>query len=155
MSNPLITLVADDDENDLNMTLAALACRGAQSKVFAVHDGAEAMDYLLSRGDFKSRMAGNPKVLLLDLNMPRLDGWEVLRQIKADARLKTIPVVIFTSSKRERDVRESYELGANAYVVKPIDYGEFTNAILEIQSFWTERNVPPPVPGRLFSPAAS
>mgnify|MGYP001558632694 CR=1 FL=1 len=146
MTKSLIILVADDDENDLTMTLAALACRGAKPEVIAVNDGAEAMDYLHRRGGFQSRAPGNPDVVLLDLNMPRLDGWEVLRQIKADAKLKTIPVVVFTSSKRESDVRECYELGANAYVVKPIDYGQFTDAILDIQTFWTERNQPLPVP---------
>lgn len=153
MSRPLVILVADDDENDRNMTLAALASRGARSQVIAVQDGVEVLDYLLSRGEFKARVPGHPNVLLLDLNMPRIDGWEVLRQIKADAGLRSIPVVIFTSSKRERDVRESYALGANAYVVKPIDFGEFTDALLEIQAFWTERNVPPPTPA-LANPAA-
>lgn len=146
MNKPLIILIADDDENDLKMTLAAFAGRGTSSKVFAVHDGAEAMDYLHRRGEFKSRAPGNPDVLLLDLNMPRLDGWEVLRQIKADALLKSIPVVVFTSSQLERDVRECYELGANAYVVKPIDYGQFMNAILDIRTFWMGRNQPSPLP---------
>jgi CheY-like chemotaxis protein len=145
MNNHIVILVADDDEHDLQMTLDALASRGVTSRVIAVHDGAEAMDFLHSRGSFQSRTPGNPEILLLDLNMPRLDGWEVLRLIKADVTLKTIPVVIFTSSQRERDVRESYELGANAYVVKPIDYEKFSDAIRDIQTFWTDRNQPPPV----------
>ncbi len=154
MSKSLVILVADDDDNDLAMTLAALARRGAKPTVFAVHDGAEALDFLHHRGEFQGRTPGNPDVLLLDLNMPKLDGWEVLRQLKADEQLKTIPVVVFTSSKRDRDVQESYELGANAYVVKPIDFEEFTNAILDIKSFWTERNQPPgAAPGRASTAA--
>ena len=153
MTKSAVILVADDDENDLNMTLAALASHAAAPKVFAVRDGAEAMDFLHSHGEFKARAPGNPDMLLLDLNMPKIDGWEVLRLIKSDHQLKSIPVVIFTSSKRERDVRASYELGANAYVVKPIDYGQFTHAVDAIQTFWAERNVPPPAPGRV--PAAA
>jgi CheY-like chemotaxis protein len=143
MSRPSQILVADDDENDLRMTLAALAQRGTDLEVHTVHDGAEALDYLYGREAFKDRPAGNPEVLLLDLNMPRIDGWEVLRRIKADAALRSIPVVVFTSSSRDHDVGQCYELGANAYVVKPIDFREFTEVVRDIQRFWTERNHPP------------
>jgi CheY-like chemotaxis protein len=145
MNKTITILVADDDEHDLRMTLEALLQRnGRAPTVIAVHDGAEALDFLHGRGAFKSRSPGNPQFLLLDLNMPRLDGWEVLRQIRADAALRTMPVVIFTSSGRDRDVQECYDLGANAYVVKPIDFTEFSNAIRDIQMFWTDRNEPPP-----------
>src|SRR5258708_40218296 len=143
MSKRNLSLVADDDENDLRMTLAALASRDADLEVRPVHDGAEALDYLYGQGAFKDRPAGNPGMLLLDLNMPRIDGWEVLRRIKADAALRTMPVVVFTSSSRDRDVEQCYELGANAYVVKPIDFKEFTEVVRDIQHFWTERNHPP------------
>ena len=143
MSRHSLILVADDDENDLRMTLEALAGRSADLEVRTVHDGAEALDYLYGREAFKDRPAGNPEVLLLDLNMPRVDGWEVLRRVKTDAALRTIPVVVFTSSSRDHDVGECYELGANAYVVKPIGFREFTEVVRDIQHFWTECNHPP------------
>lgn len=141
-----LMLVADDDENDLRMILEALAGRGADLEVRTVHDGAETLDYLYGREAFKDRLPGNPEVLLLDLNMPRIDGWEVLRQVKADATLRTIPVVVFTSSSRDHDVEQCYELGANAYVVKPIDFHAFTEVVRDIRVFWTERNHPPVQP---------
>jgi len=144
MSRTFIILVADDDENDLAMTLAALTSQGDVQRVCAVHEGAEALDFLYSHGSFQSRAPGNPELVLLDLHMPRVDGWGVLRQIKSDATLKTIPVIIFTSSARERDVQFSYELGANAYVVKPIDYREYKAVLTDLHSFWLERNAPPP-----------
>jgi CheY-like chemotaxis protein len=143
MSRRNLILVADDDENDLRMTLEALAQRGTDLEVRTVHDGAEALDYLYGREAFKDRPAGNPEMLLLDLNMPRIDGWEVLRRIKTDAALHTIPVIVFTSSSRDHDVDQCYELGANAYVVKPIDFHQFTEVVRDIQHFWTECNRPP------------
>lgn len=143
MNKHNLILVADDDDNDLRMTLEALAPRGADLEVRTVRDGAEALDYLYSREAFKDRPAGNPGMVLLDLNMPRIDGWEVLRRIKSDAALHTIPVVVFTSSSREHDVDQCYALGANAYVVKPIDYHEFTEVVRAIRHFWTEHNLPP------------
>jgi CheY-like chemotaxis protein len=146
VNNADLILVADDDENDLRMTLEALAARGARPTVVGVRDGAEALDFLHRRGEFKERAPGHPQFLLLDLNMPRLDGWEVLRQVKSDTALKTLPVVVFTSSRRDRDVRECYELGANAFVVKPIDFEQFLAVVREVHSFWAERNVPSPGP---------
>lgn len=143
MSKRNLILVVDDDENDLRMTLAALAQRGTGLEVRTAHDGAEALDYLYGREAFKGRPTGNPEMLLLDLHMPRIDGWEVLKRIKADAALRTIPVVVFTSSSRDHDVEQCYELGANAYVVKPIDFKKFTEVVHDIQHFWTECNHPP------------
>jgi CheY-like chemotaxis protein len=155
MSNRNLILVADDDENDLKMTLAALTRVGTdpEVEVHTVHDGAEALDYLHGEGAFKDRPAGNPQVLLLDLNMPRIDGWEVLRQVKSEANLKTIPVVVFTSSSRDHDVEQCYGLGVNAYVVKPIDFQEFTEVVRDIEVFWTKRNHPPPAQPHAFEAA--
>lgn len=143
MSKPHLILVADDDANDLQMLLAALAPFGSDLEVRTVRDGAEALDYLRGREAFRARPPGNPDLLLLDLNMPRVDGWTVLRQVKADAALRTIPVVVFTSSARDLDVTRCYELGANAYVVKPIDFHEFTEVVQDVRRFWTGRNHPP------------
>ncbi|MBI3885801.1 MAG: response regulator [Opitutae bacterium] len=151
MSGPRDILVADDDENDRRLTLAALDELGAELEVRTVRDGAELLDYLRREGDFKDRSPGNPALLLLDLNMPRVDGWEVLRTIKSDPALKAIPVVVFTSSSRDRDVERCYQLGANAYVVKPIDFGEFTVTVRNIRVFWTAHNH---TPQPAFSPAA-
>lgn len=149
MSPPNIILVADDDENDVQMTRAALQPGGAEVAMHTVRDGAEALDYLHGRGAFQQRPPGHPAVLLLDLNMPRVDGWEVLRQVKSDDALRTIPVVVFTSSSRDRDVEQCYRLGVNAYVVKPIDFKRFAQVVQEIQAFWIGCNLPPvPAPGR-------
>jgi CheY-like chemotaxis protein len=135
-------LVADDDKNDVSMITHALGL-GAQESggVQTVSDGAEALDYLFARGAFKGRPPGNPDVVLLDLKMPRVDGWEVLRQVKSDPTLKTIPVIVFSSSARETDILQSYQLGANAYVVKPISFHEFVETVGHIKSFWMVCNV--------------
>lgn len=135
-------LVADDDENDLRMIEMALNDGGQPPLVRFVRDGAEALDYLHGRGRFAQGRGGMPALLLLDLNMPRVDGWEVLRQVKGDERLKWLPVVIFSSSARESDVRHCYDLGANAYVVKPIDYPRFQETIGAIKAFWAGCNHP-------------
>jgi CheY-like chemotaxis protein len=138
-TNPGI-LVADDDENDLRMIEMALN-RGEQSTAVSyVHDGGEALDYLYGRGRFAHQGVESPGLILLDLHMPRVDGWEVLKQVKADERLKWIPVVVFSSSAREVDVRHCYDLGANAYVVKPIDFEQFQQTIEAIEAFWVVCN---------------
>ena len=143
-------LLVDDDENDLLMIVAALTRTGPPAVM--AHDGAEAIDYFHSRGRFKGRAPGNPALMLLDLHMPRVDGWEVLRHTKSDPQFRLTPVVVFSSSARESDVRQSYELGANAYVVKPIDYVLFQRAIQGIESFWLDCNhVAPGGPGRFTS----
>ena len=137
-------LVADDNDNDVQLILMALGRHKSRYQVAVAHDGAEALDYLYRRGEFQSRSAGNPVVILLDLKMPRVDGLEVLRQIKGDPQLKAIPVVMLTSSREESDVHTSYQLGVNAYVVKPVDFQEFLEAIKETEHFWAVLNEPPP-----------
>jgi len=136
-------LLAEDNANDVELTLTALAEHNLANEVVIVHDGEEALDYLYRRGQFKMRGDDNPAVLLLDLKMPKVDGLEVLRQIKSDPDLRTIPVVILTSSREDKDIVESYRLNVNAYVVKPVNFHEFVDAIKELGLFWGIINVPP------------
>jgi CheY-like chemotaxis protein len=143
MNHERFILVADDDINDVSMITHALGDR-APGCVHTVSDGAEALDYLLARGRYKDRPPGNPHILLLDLKMPRVDGWEVLKQVKSNPALRLIPVIVFSSSARETDILRSYELGANAYVVKPISFPQFVQAVGAIKAFWTECNVSAP-----------
>jgi len=137
-------LLAEDNPKDVELTLTALAEHNLANEVVVVHDGAEALDYLYCRGKFTMRAGTHPAVVLLDLKMPKVDGLEVLRIIKADERLKTIPVVILTSSREERDLVESYKLGVNAYVVKPVDFQQFIHAVKDLGAFWAVINEPPP-----------
>ncbi|HEU0008637.1 MAG TPA: response regulator [Verrucomicrobiae bacterium] len=139
-------LLAEDNANDVELTLAALQQDGLARRVFAVHDGEEALDYLLRRGAFADRPDDLPRAILLDIKMPKLDGLEVLRMIRGDERLKWIPVVMLTSSREEGDVRRSYELGANAYVVKPVDFSQLSQALRCLGYFWGIANEPPPAP---------
>jgi len=136
-------LIAEDDPRDEELTLAALEEYNLANKVFVVHDGAEALDYMYCRGKFKARVGGNPVVILLDNKMPKVTGLEVLKIIKADERLKTIPVVVLTSSREAPDLIEFYKHGANAYVVKPVDFAEFMKAIKQLGIFWAAVNEPP------------
>ena len=144
MSAPKCILLVDDNANDLEMTRMALAKQSRSHEVIVAHDGEEALDYLYRRGKFEHRERGNPMVVLLDLKMPKVDGLEVLRQVKSDGQLKRIPVVMLTSSGEVGDVTNCYQLGVNAYVVKPVDFHEFLTAVKGIESFWAEINVPPP-----------
>lgn len=137
-------LLAEDDPNDAELTLTALAQNKLLNEVVVVRDGAEALDYLHRRGSHAERPLGNPAVVLLDLKMPKIDGLEVLRQIRADPALRRTPVVVLTSSREERDLVASYDLGVNGYVVKPVDFGEFVAAVQEIGAFWAIVNEPPP-----------
>ena len=137
-------LLVEDSENDIELTLAALDQHNLANEVIVTRDGEEALNYLYRRGPFQTREAGNPAVVLLDLKMPKTDGKEVLRQVKTDPELKAVPVVILSSSKEERDVIECYHLGVNAYVVKPVDFHEFVDAVKELGLFWSILNVPPP-----------
>jgi len=137
-------LMVEDDNNDVDMTMTALDEYNLANEVIVARDGAEALDYLFYRGKYESRSSENPAVLLLDLKLPKVDGLEVLRQVKSDDKLKMIPVVVLTSSHEEKDMVASYELGVNAYVVKPVDFHEFVNAIKELGVFWAVINVPPP-----------
>ena len=137
-------LLVEDDAKDVDLTLNALAEYNLANEVVVVHDGEEALDYLNRRGNFHTRPSQNPAVLLLDLKLPKVDGLEVLRQIRSSDALKLIPVVVLTSSREERDMVASYALGVNAYVVKPVDFHEFVNAIKELGVFWAVINEPPP-----------
>jgi CheY-like chemotaxis protein len=137
-------LMVEDDPRDVELTLTALEEYNLANEVVVARDGAEALDYLYCRGSFETRSSENPAVLLLDLKLPKVDGLEVLQQIKSDEKLKMIPVVVLTSSHEEKDMVASYRLGVNAYVVKPVDFHEFVNAIKELGVFWAVINEPPP-----------
>jgi CheY-like chemotaxis protein len=136
-------LLVEDDRHDAELAMAALEGRLA-NRVAVVNNGAEALDYLYRRGKFKSRAGGNPIVVLLDNKMPKVSGLEVLKIIKGDGHLKTIPVVALTSSRRTQDLIEFYEHGVNAYVVKPLEFSAFTAAIQQLVAFWATVNEPPP-----------
>lgn len=142
-------LLVEDNPNDLELTLIALEKSQLANEVIITRDGAEALDYLMCRGEYSARQAGNPAVVLLDLKLPKVDGLEVLREIRNTAHLKSIPVVMLTSSKEEQDLVRSYELGVNAYVVKPVDFNEFVRAIADLGIFWAVLNEPPPGSYRL------
>lgn len=144
MPEPRCILVAEDSPQDLEMTLAALAENHLANDIVSVHDGEQALDFLFRRGQYAGRAGGDPVVVLLDLKMPKVDGIEVLRAIKSDVGLRNIPVVMLTSSREEGDLARSYEAGVNAYVVKPVDFGAFTEAIRQVGAFWTLHNQPPP-----------
>jgi CheY-like chemotaxis protein len=137
-------LLVEDDPNDVELTLTALEDYNLANEVVVARDGAEALDYLYCREKFAARSGDNPAVLLLDLKLPKIDGLEVLQQIKSDDKLNMIPVVVLTSSREEKDMVASYRLGVNAYVVKPVDFHEFVNAIKELGIFWAVINEPPP-----------
>ena len=137
-------LMAEDDPMDVELTLTALEENKIANEVVVVRDGAEALAYLRREGDYRLRQEGNPALVLLDLKMPKVDGLQVLKEIRSDPALKMIPVVILTSSREERDLVQGYSLGVNAYVVKPVDFGEFASAVKEIGLFWAVINEPPP-----------
>ena len=137
-------LMVEDDPKDVELTLMALEDYKLANEVVVARDGEEALDYLYCRGNFTTRTPDNPAVLLLDLKLPKVDGLEVLQQIKSDEKLRMIPVVVLTSSHEERDMVASYKLGVNAYVVKPVDFHEFINAVKELGIFWAVINEPPP-----------
>jgi CheY-like chemotaxis protein len=141
-------LLAEDSAQDIELTLNALAEHNLTNSVTVARDGAEALDYLCKRGKFSGRENGNPALLLLDLKMPKVDGLEVLRTVKSDPRLRTIPVVVLSSSREEQDVVRSYELGVNAYVVKPVEFDKFLRAVRDLGLFWMLVNEPPPAAAR-------
>ena len=144
MTKPGNILLVEDDPYDVELTLTALTDNHLTNETIVVRDGAEALDYLYQRGAYSSREAGDPAVVLLDLKLPKVDGLEVLKQIKTDPPLRKIPVVNLTSSREEKDLAESYDSGSNAYVVKPVGFGEFVEAIRELGLFWAVINQPPP-----------
>ena len=137
-------MIVEDDPNDVELTLTALSEYNLANEVVITRDGQQALDYLYCRGEFAGRPDDNPAVMLLDLKLPKVDGLEVLQRVKSDARLKLIPVVVLTSSHEEKDMMRSYSLGVNAYVVKPVDFHEFVNAVKELGAFWAIVNQPPP-----------
>jgi CheY-like chemotaxis protein len=137
-------LLVEDDHKDIELILSALAENRLANEVQVVRDGEEALDYLHRRGQFRLRHPGNPAVVLLDLKLPKIHGLDVLKQIKSDEKLKTIPVVILTSSTEAPDLEQSYDLGVNAYVVKPVEFGQFVTALKQIGLFWAVINEPPP-----------
>src|SRR5215471_1784353 len=137
-------LLVEDDPRDVELTMSALEDYNLSNEVVVASDGEEALDYLFYRGKFQRRSGENPAVLLLDLKLPKVDGLEVLAAIRSEEKLKMIPVVVLTSSREERDMVASYRLGVNAYVVKPVDFHEFVNAIRELGIFWAIINEPPP-----------
>lgn len=137
-------LMVEDDAKDVELSLTALEEYNLANEVIVANDGEQALDYLYCRGEYQGRGGDNPAVILLDLKLPKVDGLEVLKQVKSDDKLKLIPVVVLTSSKEEKDMVASYKLGVNAYVVKPVDFHEFVNAIRELGAFWAVINEPPP-----------
>ena len=137
-------LMVEDDPNDIELTLTALEEYNLANEVVVTRDGEEALDYLYCRGNFATRSNDNPAVMLLDLKLQKVHGLEVLEQVKSDDKLRMIPVVVLTSSREEIDMVASYKLGVNAYVVKPVDFHEFVNAIKELGIFWAVINEPPP-----------
>ena len=144
MSDLKRILLVEDNVNDVELTFAALEENHLANEVIVVRDGAEALDYLYRRGIYKMRAEGNPAVVLLDLKLPKVDGLEVLKTVKSDENLRAIPIVMLTSSREEVDVVTSYGLGVNAYVVKPVDFGDFVSAIKKLGLFWAVINEPPP-----------
>jgi DNA-binding response OmpR family regulator len=137
-------LLVEDDPRDVELILESLGDYNLANEVVVVRDGEEALDFLYYREAFKARSNGNPAVVLLDLKLPKVNGMEVLRQIRSDEKLKMMPVVILTSSREEKDWVESYKLGVNAYVVKPVDFQEFVKAVKDVGAFWAVVNEPPP-----------
>ena len=142
-------LLAEDNANDVELTVSALRQNNVVNEIVVLRDGAEALDYLYRRNAHADRPAGNPALLLLDLKMPKVDGLEVLRQVKSDPALKAIPVVVLTSSREEQDLLRTYDLGVNAYVVKPVDFHEFVDAVKLLGGFWAVVNETPPDPVRV------
>jgi CheY-like chemotaxis protein len=136
-------LIVEDDPRDLELSLNALEDYKLANEVVIARDGQEALDYLYSHGKFEGRLTGNPAVILLDLKLPKIDGLEVLQRLRSNEQLKMIPVVMLTSSHEEKDMMRSYALGVNAYVVKPVDFHQFVNAVKELGIFWAIVNEPP------------
>ncbi|MET0311567.1 MAG: response regulator [Burkholderiaceae bacterium] len=137
-------LLVEDDKRDLELTLVALERSQLANEVVITRDGAEALDYLFREGEHASRTEGNPAVILLDLKLPKVNGLEVLQKVRATSFLRSVPVVMLTSSQEESDVLRSYELGVNAYVVKPVEFKQFVAAIADLGVFWAVLNEPPP-----------
>ena len=155
MANLTKILLVEDDPNDVELTFSALRENHIANGVIVARDGEEALDYLFRRGTYETREPGEPAVVLLDLKLPKVSGMEVLECIKDDPKLRTLPVVVLTSSREEQDLVRSYNLGTNAYVVKPVDFHDFIEAVGQVGLFWVITNQPPPGSvGRLRGPRA-
>ena len=141
-----VILLVEDNPDDEALTLRAFAKNNIGNRLIVVRDGAEALDWLLKRGKYQNRLEPDPQIVLLDLKLPKVDGLEVLRQLRDDPRTKLLPVVILTSSKEESDLLKGYELRANSYIRKPVDFARFVEAVREIGMYWLVLNEPPPVP---------
>lgn len=137
-------LLIEDNPHDLELTLVALERSQLANEVIVLRDGAEALDYLFRRNNYAERSEGNPAVLLLDLKLPKIDGLQVLKSVRETPELRSIPIVMLTSSREEPDLQRAYELGVNAYVVKPVEFKEFVSAISDLGVFWAVLNEPPP-----------
>lgn len=144
MAQPRTILLAEDDPHGVELTLAALKLHGLDRNVQVVEDGEEALEFMQRRGRYADRIPGNPAVILLDLKMPKVDGLEVLREVKSHSETSSTPVVVMTSSTERSDVEKSYKLGTNAFVVKPIGVSDFVKTLGSIACFWSQLNEPPP-----------
>jgi len=144
IENSIEILLVEDNSNDVELTLHALKKNNLTNRIHVVRDGAEALEYIFGSGAYAGRDVNHaPKVILLDLKLPKVDGKEVLRRIKADERTRSIPVVVLTSSREERDIVESYRLGVNSYITKPVDFEQFTEAVRQLGLYWLLLNQPP------------
>jgi len=144
-------LLVDDDEQDVELMLIGLETCSLPAQVEVARDGAQALEYLRCQGSYTERKGGNPTLILLDLKMPKVDGFDVLREVRHDSRFEFIPIIALTSSRERQDVENSYRLGANSYVVKPVDFESFITTVAEIGQFWTQLNQTP----QSFSPSCS
>jgi two-component system response regulator len=143
-SPPVEILLVEDNPNDVELTLHAFRRHNLANRVHVVRDGAEALEFIFATGAYAHRRSEDkPKVILLDLKLPKIDGLEVLRRLKADPQVRMIPVVVLTSSREERDIVDSYQLGVNSYIVKPVDFGQFTEAVRQLRLYWILLNQPP------------
>ena len=143
MSEPVEILLVEDNPNDVKLTLRSLERHKVTNRIHTVRDGAEALDFLFRRGAYADREESAPKVVLLDLKLPKVNGLEVLRQVKAEPRTAKIPIVVLTSSLEDVDVETSYKLGANSYIVKPVDFEKFSESIRQLGLYWLLLNEPP------------
>ncbi|RMG98963.1 MAG: response regulator [Chloroflexi bacterium] len=144
MNNAVEILLVEDNPNDVELTLYALKQNNLTNRIKVLRDGVEALDYIFCRGEYADRDINDiPKVILLDLKLPKVDGLEVLKQVKANSKTRKIPIVVLTSSNQEPDIMRSYELGVNSYIVKPVDFEKFTHAVRQLGFYWLLLNQPP------------